>query len=444
MNENRTIIATLDGNKVSAFVKECMIFLSDFDKLDSLSTYIVARPNEGYKEDGAYNFKDINRQVLSIFSVYKHDSFTQELNLKNQQVYLNTRAWGVNENTHRLVDLIYFIELAYDNIRFTKDNGKYQMVKLEDTNINQRNETIQTTMASQKVQDIKKLLDNSGQIILQGAPGCGKTYITTELAVYLCDGEVPVGRKELKGRYKQLQEQGRIGFTTFHQSLDYEEFVEGYKPDTKNSDGEMRFVKEDGIFKRICSAAADTSIPYVLIIDEINRANISKVLGELITLLEKSKRIGGSDEFTVTLPYSGDVFGVPGNLYIVGTMNTADRSLGYIDYAIRRRFAFMTLESDPYVITEYYHDKGELMNKERELYTEVRNLLKRNISDDFDINDVMVGHSYFLAASEEDYDINLNYKIRPLLEEYLRDGIIVDRGGIKEAIKNIGKTVSNL
>lgn len=438
---NTEIIATLQDS-VLDFVKQCMTYLSDYDRLESLSPYVYETTKDGIHY---LKLKDEHKKFPTLFCSEKWDQYRTSLHWNERIVYLYHRQWGIDHDTHRLVDLIYFIELAYDNIRFTKDNGKYQMVKLEDTNINQRNETIQTTMASQKVQDIKKLLDNSGQIILQGAPGCGKTYITTELAVYLCDGEVPVGRKELKGRYKQLQEQGRIGFTTFHQSLDYEEFVEGYKPDTKNSDGEMRFVKEDGIFKRICKRAiSDTSIPFVLIIDEINRANISKVLGELITLLEKSKRIGGSDEFTVTLPYSGDVFGVPDNLYIIGTMNTADRSLGYIDYAIRRRFAFMTLESDSDVIKKYYHDKGELMNKEYGLYTEVRNLLKRNISDDFDINDVMVGHSYFLAASEEDYDINLNYKIRPLLEEYLRDGIIVDRGGIKEAIKNIGKTVSNL
>lgn len=440
---NKEIVATLQDS-VLDFVKQCMTYLSDYDRLERLSPYIY----EKIKDETHYlRLKDEHKKFPTLFCTEKWDYYITVLHWKERIVYLYHRPWVTYDDKihQRLVDLIYFIELAYDNIRFIKDNGKYQMVKLDDTNVIQKQKTIKTTMASQKVQDIKKLLDNSGQIILQGAPGCGKTYITTELAVYLCDGVVPAARKELKERYKQLQTEGRIAFTTFHQSLDYEEFVEGYKPDTKNNDGEMRFVKEDGIFKRICKdAVSRSSIPFVLIIDEINRANISKVLGELITLLEKSKRIGGSDELTVTLPYTGEVFGVPDNLYIIGTMNTADRSLGYIDYAIRRRFAFMTLESDPYVITEYYHDKGELMTKERELYNDVRNLLKHNISEDFDINDVMVGHSYFLADTEEDYNINLNYKIRPLLEEYLRDGIIVDKGGIKEAIKNIGKTVSNL
>ena len=300
-------------------------------------------------------------------------------------------------------------------------------------------------MVSEETKRAVQLLENSGQIILQGAPGCGKTYITTELAVYLCDGSVPSTREQLKKRYKELQAEGRISFTTFHQSLDYEEFVEGLKPDIDSlNDKDMRFVVKPGIFKRICMAASaadgnNTNKPYVLIIDEINRANVSKVLGELITLLEKSKRLGGDDEFTVTLPYSGEKFGVPDNLYIIGTMNTADRSLGYIDYAVRRRFAFMTLESQSDVIRDYYHNEGELMEKEISLFTSVRDLIKDNLNSDFDLKDIMIGHSYFLAKSGDEYKLNLEYKIRPLLEEYLRDGIIVDNGEMRTAIANIGK-----
>lgn len=393
-------------------------------------------------------------------------------------------------------------------------------------------------MVNQDTLRAARLLENSGQIILQGAPGCGKTYITTELAVYLCDGEVPSTREELKKRYKELQKEGRVEFTTFHQSLDYEEFVEGLKPDTDSlNDKEMRFVVKSGIFKRICQAASatttsnlkeaynsfaddvvnyddiykinmpngsmfgvtingkgnlslytgkdfklngtltyeniekffygadlgywkcyfkgiidvlkkdyklaaenkDANKPYVLVIDEINRANVSKVLGELITLLEKNKRLGEEDEFTVTLPYSGENFGVPDNLYIIGTMNTADCSLGYIDYAVRRRFAFMTIEAKSDVIREFYNGNGELMKKELLLFTSVSDLIKDNLNPDFDLNDIMVGHSYFLAKSDDDFELNLEYKIRPLLEEYLRDGIIVDNGEIKASIANLGK-----
>lgn len=305
--------------------------------------------------------------------------------------------------------------------------------------INENKNTMQSEyrMPDSIVKMAKKLLDNAGQIILQGAPGCGKTYVTTELAVYLCDGQVPASRAALKARYKELEAEGRIGFTTFHQSLDYEEFVEGMKPDTENADGEMRFVVKPGIFKRMCERASNDGGSHVLIIDEINRANISKVLGELITLIEKTKRIGAEDEFCVTLPYSGERFGVPQNLYIIGTMNTADRSLGYIDYAIRRRFAFLPLKSEWAVVREFYGDRGELMNRQHELYTRIRNLVKDHLNEDFLLDDVMIGHSYFLAATEDDYKLNLDYKIRPLLEEYLRDGILVEDGTVKDTIKNL-------
>lgn len=309
---------------------------------------------------------------------------------------------------------------------------------MKDYMTNPTNETAMQTeyrMPDPIVKTAKKLLDNAGQIILQGAPGCGKTYITNELAVYLCDGQVPASRAALKARYKELESEGRIGFTTFHQSLDYEEFVEGMKPDTENT--EMRFVVKPGIFKRMCERASMGDAPHILIIDEINRANISKVLGELITLIEKTKRIGAEDEFCVTLPYSGERFGVPQNLYIIGTMNTADRSLGYIDYAIRRRFAFLPLKSEWAVVRDFYGDRGELMNRQHELYTRIRNLVKDHLNEDFLLDDVMIGHSYFLAATEDDYRLNLDYKIRPLLEEYLRDGILVEDGTVKETIKNL-------
>lgn len=282
-----------------------------------------------------------------------------------------------------------------------------------------------------------KILKESKNLILTGAPGTGKTYITTTLAVLLCAPErYTTDHKELKRVYKELQQEGRIGFTTFHQSMDYEDFVEGLKPDTSSE--EMRFELKKGLLRVMCDNAAESSQPYVLIIDEINRANISKVLGELITLLEPTKRLGAEDEFTVTLPYSGDTFGVPGNLYIIGTMNTADRSLGYIDYAIRRRFAFMGLTTDPSALLDFYGKECDLMYRERDLMTEVRKILQMHRNKDFDINDIMVGHSYFMARDEETYRFNLKYKIRPLLEEYLRDGILVEKGTeVKDAIRSL-------
>lgn len=329
------------------------------------------------------------------------------------------------------------ISFPCDNLFFQKASSEHaQMI------INYIKGQQATMIPHTQYDEYIKILKESKNLILTGAPGTGKTYITTTLAVLLCAPErYTSDHKELKRVYKELQQEGRIGFTTFHQSMDYEDFVEGLKPDMKSK--EMRFELKKGLLRKMCDNAEKAVVdgvakPCVLILDEVNRANISKVLGELITLLEPTKRLGEDDEFTVTLPYSGDTFGVPSNLYIIGTMNTADRSLGYIDYAIRRRFAFMGLESDAFAVRSFYGDKGELMEKEINLMQQVRTLLNKHCNKDFAINDVMVGHSYFMAKDEETYRFNLKYKIKPLLEEYLRDGILVEKGTeVKDAIRSL-------
>ena len=436
-----------------------------------------------------------------------------------------------------------------------------------------------------------KLLEHKKQIILQGAPGTGKTYTTATLAVALCDGKenLPGTRKEIMERYDELVADKSIAFTTFHQSMDYEEFVEGIKP-KKNDDGGISYEVEDGLFKKMCKQAnyiertagkndiireyptiwkvslqgtgdnptrtdclknnririgwdeygkeineeTDFSkyggkivldafinkmqkgdyvlscyssrtidaigviegdyewlddiniykrsrkvrwlvkdinediyelndntamtlstvyklnnitydklnllldkykaktlnkpaekdkLPFVLIIDEINRGNISKILGELITLLEADKRLGADNQVTVTLPYSGKSFGVPSNLYIIGTMNTADRSVGYIDYAVRRRFAFFTIKASRKAIESYYGDNDELCDVALGYFDEVSTLFD-NVSNEFDKDDVMVGHSYFMAENKDELDLKMEYEVRPLLLEYVRDGVL--------------------
>ena len=164
--------------------------------------------------------------------------------------------------------------------------------------------------------------------------------------------------------------------------------------------------------------------PYVLIIDEINRGNISKILGELITLLEADKRLGKQNEVKVTLPYSEADFGVPDNLYIIGTMNTADRSVGYIDYAIRRRFAFVTLKADRQVIDNYYANNPQLKDIALEAFDSVFKIVEEKTSSDFEADDLMVGHSYFLAQNNAELKNKLEYEVRPLLLEYVRDGLL--------------------
>lgn len=271
--------------------------------------------------------------------------------------------------------------------------------------------------------NIVELLKLKKQIILQGAPGTGKTYITAEIAVQLCDGNVPEGREAVMEKYQQLVDNGRVGFTTFHQSMDYEEFIEGIKPTVAEGGNSISYSVEDGIFVKICEKARmDSENNYVLIIDEINRGNISKIFGELITLLEADKREGETNMVTAALTYSHKAFAVPSNLYIIGTMNTADRSIGYIDYAVRRRFAFYSLTAQRDVIDSFYKDET-LRDKALILFDSVEGFISEHILSEFNPDDLMVGHSYFLADTEEKLKFRFDYEIKPLLYEYATDGI---------------------
>jgi 5-methylcytosine-specific restriction endonuclease McrBC GTP-binding regulatory subunit McrB len=285
-----------------------------------------------------------------------------------------------------------------------------------------------------------ELLGKKKNIILQGAPGVGKTYATKELALRVI-GEIEENkepnRAEILELYKKAVASKRIYFSTFHQSMDYEDFIEGYKPKENESNV---FELKSGPFKEVCkAAAADTKQGYVLIIDEINRGNVSKIFGELITLLETDKRAGKDEELVVKLTYSQNDFSVPENLYIIGTMNTADRSLGQIDYALRRRFAFYTIKSDKRVLADFYVNRDEkLGNIALEDFDRLKDFMKKNgvVNEDLDIEDIMVGHSYFMAKSIEKFEIKKKYEILPLLHEYRKDGIINTK---KDDIDNLFK-----
>lgn len=290
------------------------------------------------------------------------------------------------------------------------------------------------------------LLKSKHNIILQGAPGTGKTYNTAAIALSVLgiDGVDLDNHDEVMKKYEELQDD-RIFFTTFHQSLDYEDFVEGLKPRVQtNENGEslgVTYEPEDGIFKRACNAVVtddskDIIKSVVLIIDEINRGNVSKIFGELITLLEADKRDKGNHPIKVTLPYSKTLFGVPSNLYIIGTMNTTDRSTGTLDYALRRRFAFVTLKSDPNVIVKHYEKLGndDLKAIAIDLFNNIKAFITnpKHLCGDFGIDDLMVGHSYFMASSKEELQCKVEFEIIPLIAEYINDGILTVNDQEKE------------
>lgn len=380
------------------------------------------------------------------------------------------------------------------------------------------------------------LLLKKRNIILQGAPGTGKTYNTAAIALKtlgVTDIDL-TDHKAVMKRYDSLLGD-QLFFTTFHQSLDYEDFVEGLKPhvqtDTDGNSIGVTYEPEDGIFKRACNAVqtdqskdiveciddylqkikgyqnkreiptvtgrsslyvwwkegnstvscrstsstssrgeeytpsplnidkiklqaqgkgvennwqqyaqafieavkkefhATTNKPVVLIIDEINRGNVSKIFGELITLLESDKRLNGNHPIKVMLPYSkNEVFGVPSNLYIIGTMNTTDRSTGTLDYALRRRFAFITLKSQDSVIKKFYSDTDneELGTIALELFEDIKRFIEnpKHLCGDMSIDDLMVGHSFFMAESEDELHDKVEYEILPLINEYINDGIL--------------------
>ena len=452
--------------------------------------------------------------------------------------------------------------------------------------------------------DVVRIWERRKNIVLYGAPGTGKTYDVPELAVRLCDPSFMAAepsREEIVSRYNQLKTEKRIAFTTFHQSLDYEDWIEGLRP-VVNENSQVTYEIESGIFKKLCEEAerpvvkdkqvgiADNAVvwkvslagtgdndvrrecmenshirigwdgygpvisdetdwsvyngegkqildayinkmkigdivmscyssqtidaigvvvseyefedkfpnykrvrrvnwlvkninenivemndgktmtlgtvyrlnsitldnvksilekydtsskmeendkAYVMVIDELNRGNVSKVFGELITLLEADKRKGRINAESVVLPYSKKGFHIPNNVYLIATMNTADRSLGSLDYAIRRRFAFIA--EKPFGLGVEGLDE-DLFEKVSRLFVKNFDEYKESgwdqtmklepadtLSEEYKPEDVWIGHSYFLMQDEEGEDNTSNrllYEIIPLLEEYVRDGVL--------------------
>jgi len=253
-------------------------------------------------------------------------------------------------------------------------------------------------MSKERYSNLVSILENKKNIILQGAPGVGKTFAAKRLAYSM------MGKKD----------ESRIEFVQFHQNYSYEDFVMGYKP---NDTG---FELKNGIFYRFCQKAANQpSQKYFFIIDEINRGNMSKIFGELLMLIEKDYRGAKA-----TLAYNGMPFSVPENLYIIGMMNTADRSLAMIDYALRRRFSFF--EMNPGFETEGFikYQNGIGNDTFDELIARGCDLNKEISVDKALGKGFCIGHSYFCNledVSEDRLEAIVKYEIIPMLEEYWFD-----------------------
>ncbi|MBQ4460323.1 MAG: AAA family ATPase, partial [Bacteroidaceae bacterium] len=463
-------------------------------------------------------------------------------------------------------------------------------------------------------EEIVELLRNKKNIIIEGAPGVGKTYELPRIITRLCFPNLPdYSESVLKDKMKWLRNDKQVEYVTFHQSMDYEEFVEGIRPHT-NESGTISYDVESGIFKRICENAqkpiveensfkindaaniwkvslfrtgdnpirtecmknnhirigwdvlgedlsqvdetnsdgrailnafydrmqigdivfscyssrsidaigvvtgdaewhdeydnykrvrkvewlikginediyemnGHTSMtlatvyrlknigledvfailnkygvgkqteikkndrPYVLVIDEINRGNVSKIFGELITLIESDKRIGCKAETEVTLPYSKKCFSVPDNVYIIGTMNTADRSIDSLDYAMRRRFAFvkykpMALSLDSFnvdlfeKVSKLFIDNYDEYKENKENY-DIELIPSSCLSDDVLPEDVWIGQSYFIMKDDDGKDctrLKIEYEIIPILKEYIKDGIFKDAEKVNKVIKSL-------
>ena len=345
------------------------------------------------------------KQVVAIAEIVKAAD-GQKIYFKKTERLLNPMDYSVIKDIPELSGMEFLKNKNGSFFKLTKDEYNVLADLIRDENpitVNKRNPPYSGNnflddvfIKSEEYTKLRSLLLAKKNIILQGAPGVGKTYSAKRLA-YSIIGE---------------EDRTKVEFIQFHQNYSYEDFVMGYKP--KEDGG---FELRRGVFYNFCrKAQSDPDKKYFFIIDEINRGNISKIFGELITLIESTKRAGMSEAASAILPYSGDEFSVPSNVYILGTMNTADRSIALMDTALRRRFQFVEMMPDSDVLRKIHADKVEDLDVAAML-----DKINERIEYLYD-REHTIGHAFFTDlkddATLEKLQSIFEKSVIPLLQEY--------------------------